>query len=157
MTAITRTAYPRFGQQYTRQELTEFFTPTQEEIDFTRQVTPANDLTQQLPLMILLKSFQKLGYLPFVDDVPIQVQEFVAAKLEWEHGEIKPPPRMTRTRLRQAIYEHLKIKPFRNGGKEAVEEISQQIAASMSDPADLINVAIEHLILGDILDTPVFL
>lgn len=148
MTAIKRAAYPRFSKQYTPQELTHFFAPTQDEINFTRQVISANYPEPQLPLMLLLKSFQKLGYLPFIEEVPLQVQEFVASQLKREGDSIQPLPRMTRTRLRQAIYKYLKIKSFGQGGKAAVEAITQQTARSMSDPADLINVAIEHLLLN---------
>lgn len=39
------------------------------------------------------------------------------------------------------------IKPYRGGGAAVVEQIVRQTAQTMSDPADLINVAIEQLVV----------
>jgi hypothetical protein len=46
----------------------------------------------------------------------------------------------------QLIQTYLDIKPFADGGPQVVESVVEQAASTMSDPADLINVAIEHLI-----------
>lgn len=56
-------------------------------------------------------------------------------------------PRTSRGRYRQAIYGYLGIKPYREGGAEVVDRIVRQTAQTMSDPADLINVAIEQLVV----------
>lgn len=66
MTAIERTAYPRFKTTLTEQELDEFYTLTDEEKAMVHR--KAAGQKQQLPLAILLKGFQKLGYLPRVND-----------------------------------------------------------------------------------------
>ena len=49
-------------------------------------------------------------------------------------------------RYRQLIRTYLDIKPYGEGGKDVVETAVQHAAYTMSDPADLINVAVEHLI-----------
>ena len=49
-------------------------------------------------------------------------------------------------RYRQVIRTYLNIKPYEDGGKNVVETAVQHTASTMSDPADLINVAVEHLI-----------
>ena len=57
MTSIERTAYPRFKKTLTQAELDEFYTPTEEEINFVNKAAAGQ--SQQLSLAILLKSFQK--------------------------------------------------------------------------------------------------
>lgn len=71
MASIERTAYPRFRKVLTESELDEFYTPMEAEISFVNRA--ASGKSQQLALMILLKSFQKLGYLPRLNHVPEQI------------------------------------------------------------------------------------
>jgi Domain of unknown function (DUF4158) len=49
-------------------------------------------------------------------------------------------------RYRQVIRTYLDIKPYEDGGRNVVETAVQHAASTMSDPADLINVAVEQLI-----------
>ncbi len=42
----------------------------------------------------------------------------------------------------------LNVKPYGAGGQETIEPIIREAALTMSDPADLINVAIEQLVLN---------
>ncbi len=62
MISIERTAYPRFKQSLTEQELETFYTPT--EIDMMLGESVADTRVGKLSFAILLKTFQKLGYLP---------------------------------------------------------------------------------------------
>jgi ATP/maltotriose-dependent transcriptional regulator MalT len=48
-------------------------------------------------------------------------------------------------RYRQLIRTYLDITPYGEGGQDVVETAVQHAASTMSDPADLINVAVEHL------------
>src|SRR5215510_14524278 len=52
----------------------------------------------------------------------------------------------TLARYRYLIRTYLAITPYTNGGVRVVIKAVHQAASTMSDPADLINVAIEHLI-----------
>lgn len=71
MTAIERTAYPRFKQNPTTKELAELYTPRLEEVDFVQsQVRSKSGL---LSLIVMLKSFQRLGYFPHPEFVPVPV------------------------------------------------------------------------------------
>ena len=49
-------------------------------------------------------------------------------------------------RYRQLIRTYLGIKPYGEGGQAVVETAVQHAASTMSDPADLINLAVEHLV-----------
>ncbi len=145
MTAIERTAYPRFKQSFTKQELATFYTPTEEDIAFVNET--ASGQLQRLAFMTLLKSFQKLGYLPQWNQIPEIVKDHIAF-----HAGGAPRRKLhkvastTRSRYRQAIHTYLHIRSYRQGGAQVVTSIVHQVAETMSDPADLINVAVEELI-----------
>ena len=79
MTAIERTAYPRFKSSFTPDELEHFYQPTDAEISFVYR--QAKSEKQRLALMILLKGFQKLGRLPQTKDVPLTVKKYVAEQI----------------------------------------------------------------------------
>ena len=64
MTTIERTAYPRFKIAFTQDELEHFYNPTESDRVFVEN--RAQDEAQPLAIMILLKAFQKLGYLPLL-------------------------------------------------------------------------------------------
>ena len=102
---------------------------------------------QRLALMVLLKSFQKLGYLPRLSKVPNPIKRHItrqfADSLQLELNDLSPT---TRSRYRQAIHKYLNVKPYRQGGDKVVAQVVRLSAATMSDPADLINVAIEELL-----------
>ena len=68
MASIERTAYPRFKRRPSAQELTEVYTPSSEELVFIR--AHARGPSPTLTVAVLLKSMQRLGYLPRLQDVP---------------------------------------------------------------------------------------
>jgi hypothetical protein len=55
------TAYPRFKTRLTQAELEQFYTPTDEELAYCINVTLSP--TTRLGFVVLLKTFQRLGYL----------------------------------------------------------------------------------------------
>ena len=145
MAAIERTAYPRFTPSLTATELQRLYAPTEEERTFV--TTHARGPAQHLTLLVLLKCHQHLGYLPALADVPDQIRRSLCQQLHL------PPTtytvlEATRTlaRYRYLIRTYLAITPYTNGGVRVVIKAVHQAALTMSDPADLINVAIEHLI-----------
>jgi TnpA family transposase len=145
MASIERTAYPRFKPSLTANELHALYCPTDEEREFIS--THARGDTQQLTLLTLLKCQQHLGYLPALADVPEHIRTYLCQQLNllpliYEHIEAEK----TLYRYRQVIRTYLDIKPYGDGGKHVVETAVQQAAYTMSDPADLINLAVEHLI-----------
>jgi TnpA family transposase len=146
MTSIERTAYPRFKQSLTEQELETFYTPTDTEIVLGESL--ADTRLGKLSFAILLKTFQKLGYLPQIESVPKQIRDHIAAKLRLTSvkGKLRNLPPTTRNRYREAIRSYLDVIAYGNGGAEVVKDLIQQTALTMSDPADLINVAIEELV-----------
>lgn len=62
MASIERTAYPRFGRRPSASEVARLYTPSWREIELAGRVTRGGD--QPLAFLVMLKSFQRLGYFP---------------------------------------------------------------------------------------------
>lgn len=144
MTAIERTAYPRFKQHPTAKELAELYIPTPQEIAFVRtQVSNNNGL---LSLLVMLKSFQRLGYFPHPDLVPTPVIRHLRLCLKFPSWVSAIPSLRTRRRYEQAIRAYLEVKPYNKVAQELAATAVAQAAEVMDHPADLINVVIEELV-----------
>ncbi|MBD2207011.1 DUF4158 domain-containing protein [Calothrix sp. FACHB-1219] len=71
MTLVERTAYPRFKQFPDAKELAELYSPTPDEIKPAKSKTKSHQ--GFLSFIVMLKSFQRLGYFPHPELVPIAV------------------------------------------------------------------------------------
>lgn len=74
------TAYPRFKSCLTPVELERFYTPTEEEQTFCTNVARAP--TSRLGFVILLKTFQRLGYFVPSNEVPEAIIEHIATTIK---------------------------------------------------------------------------
>ncbi len=145
MTSIERTAYPRFKRYFTPKELAEIYTPTQSEIAFAYATTQGT--SHIFNLIVLLKSFQRLGYFPKLSDIPNPLINHI-------RGCLKLPPEIvlgyekskTMYRHRSAIREYLKVKDFDKMARHTCVGTVYESALVMDNPADLINVAIGELV-----------
>jgi len=72
--SIERTAYPRFKRYYTIAQLQKTYTPNSTEIAFARSNTQGDK--NFFNLMVLLKSFQRLGYFPNLDQIPQDITNY---------------------------------------------------------------------------------
>jgi len=113
---------------------------------------------QKLGLLVLLKTFQRLGYFPLLRDVPQQVINHIARCVELEHI-IKNLERYetvgSRLRHMSKIRALLGIKAFRDGGQQVIEEAFDTAAQTKDIIADIINVGIEELVRKS-YELPVF-
>jgi len=145
MASIERTAYPRFKAFLTAHELQTLYNPTDDERAFI--TTHARGEAHQLTLLTLLKCQQHLGYLPALTEVPEQIYLYLCQQLHLLPLRcVSITADKTLYRYRHAIRTYLDIKPYEAGGSPVVEAAVRHAAFTMSDPADLINVAVEHLI-----------
>jgi hypothetical protein len=144
MASIDRTAYPRFQTTLSAPELHTLYAPTEAERHFV--ALHAREAPQQLTLLTLLKGHQVLGYLPQCAAIPAYVPPYLRQHLHLppETGFHDTPS--ARARYRQLIRGYLDVHAYAAGGARLVAETVTQAAYTMSDPADLINVAIEQLI-----------
>lgn len=95
MTAIERTAYPRFTRAPSVKELREIYTPTPTDAAFVS--THARGPAQKLALMILLKIYQRLDYFPDPQTIPVAVISHIRAVMKYPPDLVPDmhPPRST--------------------------------------------------------------
>ena len=98
MPSVERTAYPRFNRNLTAQELSRFFTPTEEELALAR--AEARGERHQLCFLTLLKCFQRLHDFPVLGQIPAAVVEQIR-----EHARI-PKERLLEYELPKTFYRH---------------------------------------------------
>ena len=84
------TAYPRFKTRLTHAELEQFYTPTEEELAFCASVTLLP--STRLGFVVLLKTFQRLGYFVLSSEVPEAVIKHIATATKRRSDQVKTAP-----------------------------------------------------------------
>ena len=131
ITVISRTAYPQFKRYPSNKELHELYTPTVEEIEFVTSRTRSK--TGLLGLMVMLKSFQRLGYFTHPELVPQPIIIHLRTCLRLNY-QVPPVPSLRSIRYYQeAIREYLNISPYNNLGQE-LAAVAIRDAAFVRDP-----------------------
>ncbi|MCC2280856.1 DUF4158 domain-containing protein [Streptomyces sp. ET3-23] len=144
MASVERTAYPRFKRTITSRELHEAFTPGPSEVAWAR--SKARSPEHLLALVVLLKSFQKLGYFPGLDEVPELVVGHVRGLLGLDE-DMRPRHDADRTlrHHRTIIRERLGVEYDKAKAREIASAAIYEAVQTKDNPADLINVALERL------------
>jgi hypothetical protein len=146
MTAIDRTAHPRPGARLTREELGSRYSLSDTELAFIR-ATARGD-TGRILLATLLKTRQNLGYFVAPGEFHADTAAYLASQVDLADPPIpSDEPRQTKTfyRYQAAVRTHLGVTTFAEAGERLVTRTTLETAETMSDPADLINRAIEVL------------
>jgi len=144
MTSVERTAYPKFKQFPNAKELAELYTPTSLEINFVKSKTKSDEGC--LRLMVLLKSFQRLGYFPEQELIPIAVIKHLRSCLKLQDSVNAIPSERQRYTYKNIIREYLRVKQYDKTGQRLLAIVVADAAKTKDHPADLINVAIEELV-----------
>ena len=76
MTAIHETAYPRLKSSITERDLIEVYSPSTAERDLARKASKGHNA--RLGFLVLLKTFQRLGYFVMLDGVPKAIINHIA-------------------------------------------------------------------------------
>lgn len=76
MPTVAETAYPRLKNQIREKELIEIYTPTQEELNLANAYTRKG--VTKLGFLVLLKTFQKLGYFVSPTTVPQRIIQHIS-------------------------------------------------------------------------------
>jgi hypothetical protein len=146
MTAIDRTAYPRPGARLSREELGHRYDLTEADLTFVH-ANARGDIGRLL-LAVLLKVRQDFGYFPMPSDVHAGIVAHVAAGL----GLAAPHPSTADVRWSSKLYRYhaavrayLGVTPYGKMAERLLSGTVLDAAETMSDPADLINRAIEAL------------
>src|SRR5260370_22973110 len=144
MPTVHETAYPRLKSNVSRRELIDLYTPTQAEVELATRVSKGEPA--RLGFLILLKTFQRLGYFIALRDVPRSSIEYIGH----DQGMLIVHDTMAEydesgTQLRHVpiIRKYLGVKSFDESGQALLSSTVRLAAARMEDLADIINVAIE--------------
>lgn len=144
MASIERPAYPRLKPSFRKSELSDFYTPTLEELHFVREKSRKSET--QLHLLIHLKVFQRLGYFPNIEDVYEGLIKYLQSVLKFPADVLPLVARNTLYQQQSAILQYLNVKSYDRAARRLVTKTVYGAAQVMDNPADLINVAIEELI-----------
>ncbi|RAX07471.1 DUF4158 domain-containing protein [Photorhabdus bodei] len=156
MTSVDRTAYPHFNKSLSQKELASCYALSDDELTFIRQNTRSQH--SQLNLAIRLKTRQHLGYFITLSQIPFSVIQFIATQLNLpENSRLIPERRDRKATHRYKILsrQYLDSHFFTQQARQNIVSLIHQSAYTMSDPADLINVALEYLSKKNI-ELPVF-
>jgi hypothetical protein len=156
MTAMDRTAYPRPGERLTREELQTRYGLSEADHAFLQAT--ARGEAGRLTLVTILKTRLDLGVFPALEEIDAGIVTHLAGQL----GLAAPLPllredggKRTLYRYRAAVRAYLDVASYPDTGEVLVTNIVLEAAETMSDPADLINRAIEALRRARI-DLPAF-
>jgi hypothetical protein len=145
MTAIDRTAYPRPGSRLTREELRARYTLTETDLAFIRLC--ARGEIGRLMLATLLKARQDLGYFPATDEIHADTTGHLAQQLGLTASVSPAVTHKTKSlyRYQVAVRSYLSVTHYDDVAEGLVTKTILETAETMSDPADLINQAVETL------------
>lgn len=148
MTAISETAYPRLLPEPKPRELSERFTPTEEELAWGRRhaATPR----KRIGLLILMKCSQRLGYFPALRDVPRAYVDHVTQA----GGLARPLTSEELKRIEGAATRNANIRLLRRrmdirplaGTDEWLKIQAERTAQTHHQIADIVNVLLEELV-----------
>ena len=147
MASIDRTAYPRLKRVVPVRELNEAFTPTADEVAWAvdRSLGDSNLLS----LVVLLKSYQRLGYFPNITDVPASVVEHIRGELGLAIAvDRASEAERTLKRQRDLVREHLGMVYELKRVLQVAEAAIRKAVQTKDNPPDLVNVALEELVRG---------
>ena len=155
MTAISRTAYPRPGIKLTREELDARYDLTEADLAFVQSTARGGD--GRLLLAVLLKARQDLGLFPAPNELHLGTVAHLAAQLGMAPPAAPDWARRTKSlyRYQAAARAYLSVRLYDDSAERLASDAVLAAAETMSDPADLINRAVEALQTASI-DLPAF-
>lgn len=146
MPVIADTAYPRLPTEPGPAEL-EAFTPEPAELAFARQKTRHGG--PRLALLVLLKTFQHLGRVVRLADVPTGISDHIAsvAGLAGNTGELAGYGDSTyRVRLASLVRDFVGVADYDREARGIAARACIEAARTRDDLADIVNAGIEELL-----------
>lgn len=146
MAAIYQTAYPRLKSNPSIEDLVTVYTPSEEEIELMSSYSQRP--IARLGFMILLKTFQRLGYFVLVSDVPEKIVNHIMECLESEFKTEKLDTYDTsgaRQRHLKIIRDYLGITPINHHTLNFLKLGMQEAAKTKEEVSDIINIGLETM------------
>ena len=147
MPTVSDTAYPRLKSHPTERELETIYTPTLEERHLAQRSTKGK--AAYVGFLILLKTFQRLGYPVYVADVPAAITQHIVVLSQTRITSeelIGYDASSTRKRHLAIIRAFLNLQPYRSEAQMVTLAAMKFAVLSKHDLVDLINIAIEELV-----------
>lgn len=142
-----RVIYPELRDPLTPRDLQHLFSPSFDERQWAPTVT--RTIKSQVALLVQLKIFQTIGRFLRADDIPPAATDHVAHRMGMEFGSNLTFPDRTLSRHRQTILKRLKVVAWGAEARALVHSTMCKTAQARTDPADIINSAIDALIRHD--------
>ena len=156
MTSISRTAYPTLSKVIVADELSARYGLSAKEQSFV--MDNARRDRGRLILAAMLKTRQTLGYFIALNQITHQIIETLASQLSIQNDAWQIDDehlKKTLYRYRGVCRKFLASTPFSESNELRIIQSIRHSALTMSDPADLINVAIEELTIANV-ELPAF-
>ncbi|MEU9797037.1 DUF4158 domain-containing protein [Streptomyces sparsogenes] len=144
MTSIERTAFPRFKRLITAHELHLFFAPSRDEVEWAAARSDSDE--HLLAQLLALKSYQRMGCFPKLDEVPETVADFVRRAVDLPEGTVPRASNRTAERQRTAVRQRTGLSYDKAKARKIAEAVMRSEAVSKNRPADLINIALEKVV-----------
>lgn len=147
MTSIPDTAYPRLSHQLTTKALIMVYIPTTEELVLADGITRSR--VAKVGFLVLLKTYQRLGYPVLMKDVPASIirQVSTTAAVTVSAEALDNYDRSgSRRRHLKVVRDCLGVTAYGEAAQKTMVEAMTTAAQTKHDLADLINVAIEELV-----------
>lgn len=139
-----RVIYPELPNPLTPDDLHQLFRPSFDERKWAPTI--ARIPKSQVALLVQLKIFQTIGRFLGAADIPIGAIDYVASCMGVEGGSVLPSPTKSFYRHRRSILQHLKVVSWGTEAFELAQVTMCKTAQARTDPADIINSAIDALI-----------
>jgi hypothetical protein len=127
-------------------QLREIYTPTPTDVAFV--ATKARGPAQKFALMILLKVYQRLHYFPDPQSIPGALISHIRAVMKLPDDLVPDISPATLYRYYGVLREHLELNSQGKHARHVAAQAMHAAAQVMENPADLINAAIETLLVA---------
>ena len=141
------TAYPRLKTNFNAGELDRWYTPTLEDRAFCAQAVRGPGT--RLGFLLLLKTFQRLGYFVRSDQIPdaiiVHLAETEKQPIDRQALEQYDASRSRKTHM-GLIRHHLGVHSFDDEATKLLSQVLADAALTKDDVGDIVNVGIEILV-----------
>jgi hypothetical protein len=147
MPEISDTAYPRLKLNPSSKELNEVYTPNLFECGWVEQRT--REPVPRIGLLVLLKTFQRLGYFVMLNEVPKPILQHVTQCAEYDgvpDGLATYDTSSVRRRHLALIRDYAGVSAWCETSQKIMADACRESARTRDDLADIINVALEELV-----------
>jgi Domain of unknown function (DUF4158) len=144
---IQETAYPCIRKTTSPRDLFEFYMPTREEISYSENFLQSEN--SKLGFLVLLKRFQRVGYVIPAPSIPEDITKHIAATIGCTYN-VRALKKYARSSNKwkhlDRIRKMMEVEPV---GKEAIRFVGiamRQASEVKLDLVDIINVGFEELV-----------